>query len=389
LALDSWNDDTVTPASPTRVIAAIGMARYLGADDDARISLDLGDYHPGNHGGLEIEVEKDSAGIITHSQVRPGLMHRSAEKLFEARDYRQIMMLANRHDWLSAVSSELGVALAVEAATGITPPERATWSRMLLAEAGRMGASALLLGALGMDEALSLREAWTDWQEGATGGRVHPMINRIGGLEHALPDTTLTDISEWTTTVTSRVASWRESIDALPHLLGCAVLDHHTARTYACSGAVGQASGVDWDLRRDDPYLAYAELNVDWSAPVRSEGDARARYLSLIDSMLISADIIAACVERLRDLTDAPFSVPLPKTLRAPEGTVHVWTQNPLGVAGWLLVSDGDALPVRLKARTPSFAHLQAMQYALVGTPMESLSSAVASFFFVTGDADR
>ncbi len=379
-------------ASTSRITAAIGMARYLGTPEDNRLTLDLGEFHPGNHGGLEIDLETEvqsGRDVVTSCHVRPGLMHRSAEKLFEARDYRQIMMLANRHDWLSAVSSELGVALTVEKATGITPPERATWSRMLLAEAGRIGAAALLLGARGLDDALSLRESWAQWQERATGGRVHPMINRIGGLEHPLPNASLTDIVELSAYASSLAPTWRDHISAIDELNDLALLRYDDARTYACSGAVGHASGVDWDLRRDDPYLAYEHIDVDWSAPVRTEGDARARYLSLIDSITVSSSIIAECAARLRDLEDEPYSVPLPKTLRAPEGTVHVRTQNPLGIAGWLLVSDGDSLPVRLKARTPSFAHLQAMQVALPGTPLTELSSAVGSFFFVTGDADR
>ena len=165
----------------------------------------------GNHGGLEIDLDIDASGTITGAEVRPGLMHRSAEKLFEARDFRQIMMLANRHDWLSGVSSELGVALAVEKATGIVPPARATWSRMLLAEAGRIGASALLLGARGAPGALALREAWVDWQERATGGRVHPMINRIGGLEHALPESSLIQIIELVSLAQQHATSWRNT----------------------------------------------------------------------------------------------------------------------------------------------------------------------------------
>ena len=379
-------------AGTSYVTAAIGMARYLGSPDDNRLTVDLGEFHPGNHGGLEIDLETEvqfGRDVVTSSRVRPGLMHRSAEKLFEARDYRQIMMLANRHDWLSAVSSELGVALTVEKATGITPPERATWSRMLLAEAGRIGAAALLLGARGVSDALSLRESWATWQERATGGRVHPMINRIGGLDHPLPNATLADIVELSASASGLAPAWRDRISAMDELSNLAVLSYHDARTYACSGAVGQASGVDWDVRRDDPYLAYDQLDIDWSAPVRTEGDTRARYLSLIDSISVSAVVISECATRLRDLEGEQYSVPLPKTLRAPEGTVHVRTQNPLGIAGWLLVSDGDSLPLRLKARTPSFAHLQAMQCALPGTPLSELSPAVGSFFFVTGDADR
>ena len=379
----------MTDSDSLHVTAAIGMARYLGSPDEDRIALDLGDYHPGNHGGLEIDLDIDASGTITGAEVRPGLMHRSAEKLFEARDFRQIMMLANRHDWLSGVSSELGVALAVEKATGIVPPARATWSRMLLAEAGRIGASALLLGARGAPGALALREAWVDWQERATGGRVHPMINRIGGLEHALPESSLIQIIELVSLAQQHAVTWREYIDECTDVHGLARLDHHTARTFACSGAVGQASGVDWDIRRDDPYLAYNEIDVDWSTPVLTHGDAHARYQSLVESIRLSATVIGDCVTRLRDLADDPFSVTLPKTLRSPESVVHVWTQNPLGIAGWLLVSDGDVYPVRLKARTPSFAHLQAMQFALEGVPVASLSAAVASFFFVTGDADR
>lgn len=375
--------------SPDQLIATIGMARFLYDDDaDNILELDLGSYHPGAHGGLELQLQVRS-GVVESCLVRPGLMHRSAEKLFEARDYRQIMMLANRHDWVSAVSSELGVALAVEQATGIVPPDRATWSRMVLAEAGRIGASALFLAALGLPGCLELRERWVTWQEAATGGRVHPMINRIGGLEAPIPSEQLDALSALTGQVQQDANTWRREVESLHDLSGLAVLEEAAGRDFACSGPVGQASGVDWDLRRDDPYLFYGQIDADWSLPVHTAGDAAARYLSLIDGMELSARIIDSCIAPLAALQGQPVSVTLPKTLRAPETTVHVRTQNPLGIAGWLLVSDGDVMPLRLKARTPSFAHLQAMQRALVGTPVSALSAAVASFFFVTGDADR
>lgn len=375
--------------SPNQVIATIGMARYLHDDDAENIlELDLGSFHPGAHGGLELQLQV-ADGVIESCRVRSGLMHRSAEKLFEARDYRQIMMLANRHDWVSAVSSELGVALAVEQATGIMPPDRATWSRMVLAEAGRIGASALFLAALDIPGALQLRERWASWQEAATGGRVHPMINRIGGLEAPIPSAQLDALSALAGQVQQDVDTWRRAIESLVDLQGLGVLADQAARDFACSGPVGQASGVDWDLRRDDPYLFYGHLDIDWSLPVHTAGDAASRYLALVDGMELSARIIDLCLEPLSALEDQPVSVPLPKTLRAPETTVHVWTQNPLGIAGWLLVSDGDVMPLRLKARTPSFAHLQAMESALVGTPVSVLAPAVASFFFVVGDADR
>lgn len=378
----------MTEAAPDTLIATVGMARYLYADPNDILHVNLGDFHPGAHGGLELELGVE-AGLVRSCEPRIGLMHRSAEKLFEARDYRQIMMLANRHDWVSAASSELGVALAVEAATGMVPPKRATWSRMLLVEAGRIGVASLLLGSLGAPGAMDIRELWSDWQEQATGGRVHPMINRIGGLEHALSKASVAAARDLAQAAVARADAWHAHIESRTELHGLAVLSLEAARTYACSGPVGQASGLDWDLRRDDPYLNYHLIDVDWSDPVQTTGDAAARYRALVSGISISSQVIARCVDELEDLDDEPYAITLPKTLRAPESTVYIQTQNPLGIAGWLLVSDGDALPVRLKARTPSFAHLQAMPDALIGTAIEDLGAAVASFFFVVGDADR
>jgi NADH-quinone oxidoreductase subunit D len=378
----------VSEHSVDQVTATVGLARYLHDDAESTIHLDLGTNHPGAHGGLELELRVD-AGIVESCRVKPGLLHRSTEKLFEARDYRQIMMLANRHDWLSAVSSEIGVALAVEQATGIVPSQRATWMRMLLAEAGRIGASSLFLAALGVPGCAELRARWATWQEDATGGRVHPMITRIGGLEHPLPEASIRELLDIVEIVEKAATTWIAELGDRAQLIGLAPVSWQLAQDYACSGAVGQASGVDWDLRRDDPYLLYNALDIDYSLPVSTDGDAAARYRSLITGMQVSAQIIRAVIEQLAAVHDQPVNVPLPKTLRAPETTVHVGTQNPLGIAGWLLVSDGDVMPLRLKARTPSFAHLQAMQFALVGTPVDLLGPAVASFFFVVGDADR
>jgi NADH-quinone oxidoreductase subunit D len=215
------------------------------------------------------------------------------------------------------------------------------------------------------------------------------MINRIGGLEHAIAETGLTGVEELAHSTLAHIDSWLTYLESRTDLHGLAVLSAGAARDFACSGPVGQGSGLDWDLRRDDPYLHYDQISTDWSAPVDQAGDAAARYRALVKGMLISAAIIDRSVQELRDLQDEPVAVQLPKTLRAPESTVHVWTQNPLGVAGWLLVSGGENMPVRLKARTPSFAHLQAMPLALPGTPTDLLGTAVASFFFVSGDADR
>jgi NADH-quinone oxidoreductase subunit D len=305
------------------------------------------------------------------------------------------MMLANRHDWLSAFSSELGIALVLETATGIVPPERATWIRMLLAEANRVAAHLSFLASVIDDAdqrqtAWDLREQLLHAQEVVTGGRVHPMFTRIGGVAGPISRDAL---AEYEAIVAGFPALQRPVEDAvLAHaqrLAGVAVLSYVDAVGYGTSGVVARASGVDLDLRRDEPYLAYDELADLVRVPVGTAGDVRTRYELLVGQLPISMAIMSACVDRLRTLGDGPVNVTLPKTVRAPEGTSYGWIEGPLGITGFLLASVGDSLPWRLKIRSASFANAQCMTTALAGTPIELLADAVESFFFVVGDIDR
>jgi NADH-quinone oxidoreductase subunit D len=161
------------------VIAGIGLA-------PGEIRIDLGEFHPSSQGGFQLHLTLDGE-VITGVEPRIGFMHRGAEKLFEVRDYRQIMMLANRHDWYAPFSSELGVALTLESAMGIHPPERATWIRMLLAEFTRISA---LIAFLPTPQTQQVRNRIADLFEFVTGNRVHPMYARIGGVAHDIPTET-------------------------------------------------------------------------------------------------------------------------------------------------------------------------------------------------------
>ena len=208
-------------------------------------------------------------------------MHRGSEKLFESRDYRQIMMLANRHDWLSAFSSELVIALVLEQATGITPPERATWARTLLAEANRVMATLAFLAAV-VDRCRGpsghVRRARA---AGARAGGRHRRTrpSRCSRASGAWPRRSPSRPSTRTTTsfVSCRQLRRRSSDAVLAYaeeLAGIAVLGSEDALGFGASGAVARASGLDLDLRRDDPYLAYAELHDLLTVPVRTGGDA-------------------------------------------------------------------------------------------------------------------
>jgi NADH-quinone oxidoreductase subunit D len=371
------------------LLLGVGMAGGLEGVQRLR----LAEFHPTAHAGFELQVTVRD-GVVTHADPRVGLMHRSAEKLFEARDYRQVMMLANRHDWVSAFSSELGVALAVEAATGITPPERATWIRVLLAEANRVFAALAFLAPVLDDpvrpEADRLREALTAAQELATGNRVHPMFARIGGVASALPtpvldayDALITDLAGLSGRLVEATSAYASTLE------GLAPIRREDAIGYGLSGPVARASGLDLDLRRDDPYLAYPALAGLITVPVRPEGDAAARYRVLVEQVPTSLALMAASVAELRGLGDGPVDVLLPKVLRVPEGTTHTWIEGPLGISGYLLASAGERTPWRLKVRSTAFNTMQALGVALVGTPVDRLPEALMSFFLVIGDADR
>lgn len=372
------------------LLLGVGVA----ADLDCDRVLALSEYHPSAQPGFQLQV-RVSEGIVVEADPRLGLMHRGAEKLFEARDYRQIMMLANRHDWLSAFSSELGIALAVEAATGITPPERATWIRTLLAEANRVSVALAFLGPVAPDAGrrsslLAAREWLTELQERLTGARVHPMFTRIGGVAAPIGRHALDDCADVVTRLEPIAALCTEAArDLADSLSGLAVLSHDAAIAMGASGPVARASGVDLDLRRDDAYVAYAELADLLIVPTLSAGDAAARYEVLAAQVPVSLELMAASIDRLRTLGDGPIDVLLPKAVRVPEGLTHAWMEGPLGIGGYLLASMGEKTPWRLKIRSASFNNVQAMAPALVGVPLDRLADAVMSFLFVVGDVDR
>ena len=184
------------------------------------VALDLGALHPSGHGALRLQCTIDSAsGRVITSDVRPGLLHRGTEKLLEVRDYRQALVLANRHDWLNAVTSEVALALAVEELLGLEVPPRAIWLRTLLCEINRTAASLLhLAGAAtlpphGMDPreapGITAREALLCCLESISGGRVHAMITRIGGLAHDVPG------DHWRSEVAAAIELTRAQLPAL------------------------------------------------------------------------------------------------------------------------------------------------------------------------------
>ncbi|HET7532477.1 MAG TPA: NADH-quinone oxidoreductase subunit D [Nocardioidaceae bacterium] len=364
--------------------------------------LNIGPQHPATHGVLRLQLTLDGERIV-HCDPVVGYMHRGAEKLFEVRDYRQIIVLANRHDWLSAFSNELGVVLAVERMLGMEVPARAVWLRTLLAELNRvlnhlmfMGSYPIELGAITpMFYAFRERETLQQVMEELSGGRMHYMFNRVGGLKEDMP-------AGWLDRCAAAVRAVRFRLPQIEDLIfgneifrartrGVGVLSRELIDAYGVSGPIARASGVDFDLRRDDPYLAYEELLADGVMEVatRDDGDCYSRFGLLLDQVAVSLDIADACIERLRSLDRGPINVRLPKILKAPEGATYAWTENPLGINGYYLVSRGEKTPWRMKLRTASFNNIAVLPEVLTGCVVADMVAILGSMFFVVGDIDK
>ncbi|TMR93732.1 NADH-quinone oxidoreductase subunit D [Nonomuraea basaltis] len=378
-----------------RVVGIGAGAKELATED---MILNIGPQHPSTHGVLRLRLRLDGERIATAEPII-GYMHRGAEKLFEVRDYRQIIMLANRHDWLSGFANELGVVLAAERLLGMEPPVRAVWARTLLAELNRvlnhlmfLGSYPLELGAMTpIFYSFNERERIQAVMEEISGGRMHYMFNRVGGLKEDLP-------LGWLDRVAEAVAETRRRVPDIENLIlhndiflartkGVGVLTREQIMQYGVSGPVARASGVDFDLRRDDPYLAYPELPV--KVITRGAGDCHARFEVLFEQLKVSLDLAELCVDRLCELPPGPINQRLPKVLKVPEGQTYAWTENPLGINGYYLVSKGDKTPWRLKLRSASFSNIQVLREMLPGHLVADMVAILGSMFFVVGDIDK
>ncbi len=383
----------MTPTTETTV--GIG-----GAAESTDMVLNIGPQHPSTHGVLRLRLVLDGERITSAEPVI-GYMHRGAEKLFEARDYRQIIVLANRHDWLSAFSNELGVVLAVERMLGMEVPTRAVWTRTLLAELNRVLNHLMFLGSYPLElggitpvfYAFREREVLQNVMEEVSGGRMHYMFNRVGGLKEDLPagwhsarvPPSPPCARAWTSSTTWCSAT-RSSGGVRAGWAPC--------RPRPCTPTASAARspappGVDFDLRRDEPYLAYGELQDVLKVVTRTDGDCLARFECLLEQTHNALDLADACLDRLAELAPGPINQRLPKVLKAPEGHTYAWTENPLGINGYYLVSKGEKTPYRLKLRSASYNNIQALAELLPGTLVADMVAILGSLFFVVGDIDK
>ncbi len=360
------------------------------------MTLNIGPQHPATHGTLRIIARLDGEQVLW-ADPSCGYMHRGYEKLTEVRSYPQVTALVNRIDWLGSFANEVPFILAAEKLMGVEAPSRAQHIRTILFELSRIANVTLFLGDLGVQLgavtpvffAFRDREYVLNLIEGATGGRFHPNFDRIGGLKDDLP----AGFIDETRNVMKKLRGFCDQIEDLlfgneifqSRTRGIGVIPKDVALQYGMSGANLRASGVDWDLRRDQK-LPLAYDKVDWKVITHPDGDSFARCWVRLQEVRESTRI----VDQLLDTSPAgPIMAKVPKIIKVPEGEAWVSTENPLGEMGYYVVSQGDMGPFRVKIRSASFNNISITPWLLKGVYVPDIITILASLYFILGDIDR
>jgi NADH-quinone oxidoreductase subunit D len=360
------------------------------------MTLNIGPQHPATHGTLRIIARLDGEQVVW-AEPSCGYMHRGYEKLTEVRSFPQVTSLINRIDWLGSFANEVPFILAAEKLMGVEAPPRAQWIRTILFELSRIANVSLFLGDLGVQlgaitpvfMAFRDREYVLNLIESATGGRFHPNFDRIGGLKDDLPAGWIDE----TKVVMKKLRNFCDEIEALlfgneifqSRTRGIGVIPRDVAMQYGLSGANLRASGVDWDLRRDqDSPMAWNK--VDFKVWTHPDGDSFARCWVRLQETREATKI----VDQLLDgIPAGPVMAKVPKIIKVPEGEAWVSTENPLGEMGYYVVSRGDSGPFRVKIRSASFNNISITPWLLRGVYVPDIITILASLYFILGDIDR
>ncbi len=360
------------------------------------MTLNIGPQHPATHGTLRIVAQLDGEQVVNADPIM-GYMHRGYEKLAEVRTYPQITTLINRIDWLGSFANEVPFILACEQLMDVEAPPRAQHIRTILFELARVANLTLFLGDMGVQlgavtpvfYAFRDREHILNQIEAATGGRFHPNFDRIGGIKDDLP-------AGWVAETKESLKHITKFCDVMEGLVlgneifaarcrGIGVIPADVGLSYGMSGANIRASGVDWDLRRDSPCgLVYDK--VDWKVWTHPDGDSFARYWVRLMEVRESVKILD---QLLDSIPSGPIMAKVPRIIKVPAGEAYVATENPLGVMGYYVVSQGGLEPFRVKIRSASFSNMSISPWLLKGAYVPDVITILASLYFILGDIDR
>ena len=362
------------------------------------LNINIGPQHPATHGVFRMVLVVDGEEVV---DVIPhiGYMHRGGEKLSESMDYRQAIGYQDRTEYLSQFNAELCYVVAVEKLAGLVPPERAEYIRVILAEMNRISSHFMFLGAFGTDlgvfgtsftYAFRERENLLDLFEEVSGDRLMYAYFRPGGVAWDVPRN-FKERVRWVCEQ-SRIGS-----DDLDRLLtdneifiartrGIGRISADDAIDYGLSGPMLRASGVNWDLRKDEPYSIYDRF--DFNIPLGSNGDSYDRYLVRLAEIKESVRIVEQALEQMPD--EGPFLPErMPRLLRPAAGEIYMRCEDPRGEYGVYIISKGGTQPYRLRIRSASFCNLSALRHMTIGYYVADAVTILGSTDIVLCSVDR
>lgn len=357
--------------------------------------LNVGPQHPSTHGVFRLVIKIDGE-IIKEATPVIGYLHRGTEKLAENLQYTQIIPYTDRMDYLSAMTNNYVICHAVETMTGIQVPERGEYLRIIAMELGRVASHLVWWGTYLLDigavspflYAFREREMIINLLTELSGARLTFNYMRVGGVKWDAPDGWIEKVGEFIPYMREQLKGYHDLVSGneifLNRVKGIGIYTKEEALAYSLSGANLRCTGVKWDLRKDEPYSIYDRFDFD--VPVRTKGDAFARYECRMEEIEESLKILEQAVEQFP--ADGPIIAKVPKIIKAPKGETYVRIESPRGEIGCYIASEGKKEPYRLKFRRPSFYNLQILPKLLEGENMSNLITILGAIDIVLGEVD-
>lgn len=359
-------------------------------------TVNIGPQHPSTHGGLHVEAILDGE-IVKDTIVHLGYVHRSMEKIAELRTYSQFVPYTARLDYLATNLPVMGYCQAVEKMLGIEVPERAEYIRVIMAELSRIASHQIAIAATGIDLGATTglmygmrdRERIMNIFEMTGGQRLLSAYIRIGGVADDIPE-------EFIPTVQGLINDIPDMIDEYNGLMtgneiwharmkNVGILKAEDAINYGVTGPNLRASGINYDLRKNDPYSIYERFDFD--IPLGQNGDSLDRWNVRIEEIRQSGRIIE---QALRDMPKGEVKAKVPKVIKPEEGTeVYHHIESSKGELGYFIVSDGGDKPYRLHVRAPSFINLMVLPIVCRGGTMQDIITNIATLDPILGESDR
>jgi NADH dehydrogenase I D subunit len=375
--------------------------------------INMGPVHPSTHGVLRFKLRMDGE-IIKECNVVMGYLHRGTEKLGEMKTYLQVIPYTDRLDYISAMPNNYAFVKAVEELAGIEVPLRAEYIRVLVMELNRIVNHLVSIGSLLMDLGAATMIMWGFRErenalqlfEMLSGARLTFNYIKPGGVREDMPEGFVPKLNEFIKDMEKRIEDYEQLINDneifLMRMKNIGVISAEEAINYGMTGPTLRGSGVNYDIRKYEPYSIYPDL--DFRACVRNEGDSFARYMVRIDEMRESLHILRQVIDTMPEakivssakygiapMTGVPSTVStyFPRIFTPPAGEVYSRIEAPKGELGFYIVSDGTTKPYRVKIRSPSFCNLTAIPEMVKGLKIPDLIAAFGTIDVVLGDVDR